>query len=113
MGPSAEGIHVAAPDVRKNCICPNGGQPDANGFQVINPCCRVHYAERTAYIATPDYEPEIGESEIAEWQRREKKRVNYPKMRVAACAVAPAAKPPGTAGWAAAPHGARTQSERK
>lgn len=78
-----EGSHAVAPDVRTSCICPNGGLPDADGIQIFSPSCRVHYAERAVGVAAPDRETEITQAEIAEWQRREKKRVAYPKMTVA------------------------------
>ena len=82
MTAEAEQI-LTFPDVRKNCICPNGGKPDTDGMQIINPCCRIHYAERTIFVRTPDPEPEVTEAEITAWHRREKKRVCYPKMTVA------------------------------
>ncbi len=78
-----QGMRVVPLDVRRDCICPNGGRPDANGIRIVSPSCRVHYAEHTIRVATPDPETEITQAEIAEWQGREKKRVSYPKMTVA------------------------------
>ena len=74
-------------DVRKGCICANRGEPDSSGIRFIDPCCRVHYAERAILVTAPDPETEITDAEIAEWRRREqqqpRKRVCYPKMTVA------------------------------
>ena len=74
---------VAPPNVRTGCICFNQGRPDANGWQLIDPCCRVHYAERMIFTLPMDTETEIEEEELAEWRHREHKRVSYPKMTVA------------------------------
>ena len=80
---ASEVVEFLPKNVKRGCICQNRGAPDANGVRIIDPCCRVHYAERLVQTYTPEPEPEITAAEIASWQRREKKRVSYPKMTVA------------------------------
>lgn len=70
-------------NVKFGCICINQGKPDVNGLRIIDPCCRIHYAERTILQGIPESEMKITQAEIADWQRRERKRVSYPKMTVA------------------------------
>lgn len=79
----ATAVETPLKNVKLGCICPNEGRAGIDGVRVINPCCKIHYAERTVCVATPDRETEITRAEIAEWKRREKKRVAYPKMTVA------------------------------
>ena len=54
--------------MRKGCICANRGEPDSSGIRFIDPCCRVHYAERAILVTAPDPETEITDAEIAEWR---------------------------------------------
>ena len=63
-------------NVKTGCTCPNKGQP-IDGLCYIDPCCKVHYAERG--IPVPRTE---GKKES--WAAREKRLpVRYPKMKVA------------------------------
>lgn len=72
-----------AQNVREGCICLNQSRPDTEGYRHIDPCCRVHYAEQIAFIRAPNSESDADEIEDLDWQHREKKRVVYPKMKVA------------------------------
>lgn len=71
-------------NVKTGCICPNQGQP-IRGLIYIEPACRVHYAEKNIPYAADD--EEITKEELAEWSRfdcqHRRKRVTYPKMKVA------------------------------
>lgn len=71
-------------NVRTGCICQNQGRP-VNGMILINPCCRMHYAEKG--IPQVDPEEEITKEELAEWaldeRKQSKKRITHPKMAVA------------------------------
>jgi len=75
---------VAPVNVRTGCICPHQGLA-VDGLISIDPACRVHYAEKN--IPYADNDAEITKEELAEWARfdceRRRKRVTYPKMKVA------------------------------
>ena len=75
---------VIPANVRTGCICQNQGRP-INGMILINPCCRVHYAEKG--IPQVDPEEKITKEELAEWaldeRRQSKRRITHPKMAVA------------------------------
>lgn len=63
-------------NVKTGCTCPNQGRP-IDGYCYIDPCCRIHYAERGIPIPRP-------ESKKESWAKREKpSRLCYPKMKVA------------------------------
>ena len=80
---TVETEQIVPANAKSGCICVNQSKPDANGNRMIDPSCRVHYAELVLRSVAFDPETEITEKEIAQWQRREKKRVCYPKMSVA------------------------------
>lgn len=72
-----------APNVRHGCICFNQSRPDAEGCRRIDPCCRIHYAERIFLTEATDPAAMLSEMEAKDWRSREQKRVTYPKMTVA------------------------------
>ena len=71
-------------NVKTGCICPNQGKP-IDGMIYVDPACRIHYAEKNIPYASDD--EEITKEELAEWaridSRQRRKRVTYPKMKVA------------------------------
>ncbi len=79
----SETIHPVARNVRTGCICPGGGQPDSAGVRFIDPCCRVHYAERAIRTHAPDPGDRTARSGKADWRLKERKRICYPKLAVA------------------------------
>ncbi|MGB8481741.1 MAG: hypothetical protein WCE63_23305 [Acidobacteriaceae bacterium] len=79
------------PIVARQCICPNAGQADAEGYIRTSPACEVHRPHRPwggvpiARLPTPEEKAEVEAAIVAKRQadilRQKQKRERLARMR--------------------------------